>query len=288
MQKLFIDHPELALDVNSRIPQWSISVNEMTNIPGLADALLKRIDYISKIDEEEYYQDVASEVNNLLQQEKSDIVYFVWLGKTGGSGPYIFNKIRSCLPTELQHRVQGLPSTHVDVLAHSRTTSNKNIHYYICDDSANSGRQLSGCLGAFDWYGRDYPKNKLSRLLSFAFIGPKNVTVHVKMMRITDQGLSLINESQNKAKNTHLSFVNTSPRMPTAADVLRSLGVDTDRINSEVRKAILCTHHGWPSAILGFFYHKIQDNLPPVLIPGGVKVNGVDPLLNQEIEKMYD
>ncbi|HWA52108.1 MAG TPA: hypothetical protein VG895_03585 [Patescibacteria group bacterium] len=282
LTKLTEDYPNSSAKLKEQIPKWKAGVDKLSGIPGLGNELLQTMDYVSKSEEEKYFIDTASEIQSILERETKDKVYFVSLGKEGGSGPYISDQIKAKLPENLRDRVESLLSTRVDINTHTKENQGKNgIHYFICDDSANSGRQLESCLGAFDWYAR---KNSERRLFDRA----KDINVHIRMMRIADPAVGIISKYVDKAKNSHLHIDNKSPRMPLTSDALFKIGANPSKLSQEAQNAILYTHHNWEGAILGFFYHKIQDNLPPILIPGRNRYESLTPLLSDtEVIKPY-
>jgi len=62
MQQLSEDHPELALEILSRIPEWLHAVDNKSGIDGFGEAILNKMDYISKKEIAEFIDSIAEEV----------------------------------------------------------------------------------------------------------------------------------------------------------------------------------------------------------------------------------
>lgn len=284
MQELSIDHPEIAAKVAKDIPRWCLEINTLAGHEGVGQAMLRGARYFSKREQDLYLQGVANEATSLLRQNRRKEVVFVNL-EGSGSGAYFFDLCMQRVPEELRSRVELKPIT--SVVYQQDRKAKRDVEYFALDDSANSGQQLQQLLGGMIRFAEHgHPPARRWGWPS----PPKPIKFHLRMMAVTSHA----EESQFdpvarriKGKEGVISLDAKYEKMPLMREVFAEAGISLGSLSADALAGLRTV---LPPAILGFFFHRMQDNLPYLFSAPSVGLTHLPlPLFRpgQRIEKAY-
>jgi hypothetical protein len=278
LEEMERDHPEIARDIRSRLPEWSRVVDEKSGMPGFAQEVLGHMEYISEADVELFVDSVASEVKQIKEKDPDKPICFVSWTTDGGSGKWFYDKVID--------RLKDIDTNNITLLASHDIVTSKNSFqfsstYFYLDDAANSGQQLQLGINAFDVMLRD---DSIDRQV----IAKNPIDVRIRLMRVTDHVVNNIINRPRKffADDSGRKLLNIDTEgnplanihMPTMDDVSKNLGIPVEQILN--KGLFFYGHHGRSPASLGVFWHRAQDNMPVAIIEGRLS-NLIPPLITE-------
>lgn len=245
------DNPELAERINGRVKGWAEQVDTLAGVEGIGDAVLNNMEYISKAEVMQHLDNVTHEIRSILEQDEHKRITLVTIRTDGGSQVWMHSEIQKRLGTELAERVSLITSDEV--------SSSRDTEFFFVDDSINSGKQF----------------NRVAQNIAFACSenGTQNYVLRVRCLRINRDGLDY-NRAMTSLRNQRnlallpsrrfANYVSNEPLKTTKA-ALDALGITRDDLNN-AGLVVNTSPHTAEYGTLTLWWHKVQDNMPPVLI----------------------
>jgi hypothetical protein len=262
------DHPELAQSIKGRINEWTDSVNKIMGRDDFAKTVLDNIDYVSRDEITQFISQVAAEVIDLIDSGVKEIIFFKHID--GDSRDWFYKILLEQIPKDkrdiLKYRSSFYVRTYPDA------------HFFILDDSSNSGKQLEATVQTPFIQEKDHLS--FTNQLRVLFLG-KKTSLHIRLLRITEYAKNNLEKTASENKKSIVELDIQAKKMPTIKDVLNQLGMRFEDLNKEQQR-LLKAHHEYHSPILGFFFHKLQDNLPTMLISGRLDDKDFQPLIGTQ------
>lgn len=258
LDELATDHAELAKRVEAAIPGWASAVDDFIGRDGFAAAVLHKIDYVSKRETDLFLQNVANEVAALLSRDPKVCAKFLQVS-CAGSAQFLFAQVLSRIPVALHDRVLLAECLETGIARDRR--DGPPVEYFLLDDSANSGQQFNHLLTPIRSYVDAYRPPSRWRWSR----EPAPLVVHLRMIRMTDYALTHVLDplkTRALSHNVPIVFDSTHKRMPVLTDVLSDFGI-VARALTEPARSLMGGEERAP--ILGFFSHRMQDNMPKFL-----------------------
>lgn len=299
LEEMSKDYPDLAKRVTADLPEWEASVDKYLGLADSGKSIADAIEYTN-------WQEIR---NSILRwrEELKDILLgdpnkrAAVISIIGGSTRYFANQVISELPEELRKRIDQITTVEEADEYVSNHLPNENTHsptdYFIFDDSSNSGSQLVTTINSFmgsvgeEAYNAANTRNQGSAYLKWLNnTDAKKSNLYVRMLAMTD----IAKKDSAAAFNYHSTCSNKYPpvisldirakKMPETMEVLKTLQIPKDRVTVDFK----ASHAGMMPTVLGIFAHKIQDNLPPVLLEGKRTNSQIKPLFKAtDIPKTY-
>ncbi len=288
LNKLGIDHPTVANEIRSRIPEWKKKVDELSGIEDFGAKMLNAIEYVDKEETDRLISSVADEIRKIREKDPTKPIRFIAWSTTDGSGKWFYDQLVASLQDISTDNISLIAPYDVgyeaDLKAYEPT-------YFYLDDAANSGQQIQQGVFAFRSvvgnleYSVDQGEDENAMI-------ENPIDVRIRLLRVTDEVTDFINRQKkffiNKSGHPLVvidteSNPNANKRMPTVSDLITNLGLKADDIQNY--GAFLYGHHGRFPTTLAIFRHKIQDNMPIALVEGRLSSDKVPFLISQENRK---
>jgi len=273
--KLAIDYPEVADKIKAKLPQWKENVDRLMGIEGFSDIVLNQIEYISKEEEEEFFLQVREEIKSKLESNQALTIYFLIHSIRSRSGNYFFNAICNGLSDSNKERLKKVTAIEFNEMMDEGMVPTE---IYFCDDSSNSGSQLVGqTINLLPRFSRG----------EMGSSSGEKINLHIRLLRIDHKAEVKINDLLKRLENAiEVSIDVEAKPIANMKDIATHFGITS--LSSPEQQYIFNTHHQMGIATLAIFYHKLQDNLSPLLIPGRAEKelakHGIKPLFEQETE----
>ena len=284
------DSPEGAARIKKDLPRWCREVDQLAGVPGLGRTIASRIRYIGKEETQKFINNTAREVESLLRTDPNGSIHFLACGKDDGSERYFFDQVLASLDPVLQSRIRFVRSLHINLPKQMAQEKTGTLHYFICDDSSNSGQQLSLMVNKF-LMNADCPLPSSGwRAWLPRFLRPRELrrdfNLHVRLLGITDHASKKLDSIVKERAPNHTHVDLKAGRLPDMEDVLEELRLSPDNLSKKARHELCSQGHCTLLPILAFFHHKVQDNVPYALSHGSGLPGG--PLLREsDIESCY-
>ena len=267
LQGLTLDYPQAAEQIVADLAVWITKLDEMAGVPGLAQKILDRTEYISKDQIKSFVDKVTQEVTAILQSDPTQKVIFVTYGGESQSGRFFFDWLKAELPVQLADAISLVPAFDLD----STLDKTSAKHVFYLDDSSNSGQQLYQCLVPLKSFVDAHQKDC------------REILVHVRLLQIAPEGRDSFQTIEKFLYGSPVKLDIQATAMPNMRDVQNDLGSTFGLLSPTARRSFL-SEHNMGVATLAIMWHKFTDNLPPFYTTGKMakelQSHGIKPLFH--------
>lgn len=251
LEALAIDRPDLAKEIEARIPAWRKEIDQLFGINGLADKFLGRIRYFSAKETVLFIERTAQEIESVLAKNSGQKVGLFVREDSSSSGHYFANKIINYLESNSTSN----NTDRIVIVPFGKKIETGNIETcFYADDSSNEAIQM------MDFF-RLLKCGKIDQL--------KNL--HLRLIAITDYARDHIESVLMPENKTIENISLNGAKMPTNQDFLAEYPI----VGNKFMQIIADSHPSISETalrlvnreILGIFYHTFQDNLNYLMIP---------------------
>lgn len=295
VQKLAVDHPDLARSVQAKIGPWKAEMDIKTGRTDVGEALLQSIDYVSSSEIDSCVGRWAQEVTDALTQRPEQKI--VILRGVGGSQDHFGQRVYDQIPEALRDRVTIIGG---DPMLNRMTGAAKDLDtfldtdFYLFDDSINSGQQVKNML--MPKFARmtdriyDSAQAQSCGQDFFDLVDGKThkPAFRIRSMRITHYGQTQLEErwqlmqqsgEMGRMYGSVMDLdIQTAGIMPTVNEVLAPLNIEWP--DNDLPGYLYSQRHVAGDPIVGFFATKIQDNLPGALCQSTMTPKDITPLFD--------
>ena len=276
LKKLSVDHPQVAEDIRKRIPEWKEKVDELSGVKDFGTNILNEIEYVGKDETDQLVNSVADEIRKIREGNPNKPIRFVAWSPNDGSGKWFYDQIIDSL--------QDTSTENISIIAPYNVVDRPDLKayepvYFYLDDAANSGQQIQQGINAFRRVIRNLTHSESRKEDEKAMI-EKPIDLRIRLLRMTDKVKDFIDQQKKYLLNergvplVHIDIESNpyaNKHMPTMDDLAVKLGLDENNVQN--KNIFFYGHHGrYPTTLTGF-RHKIQDNMPIILVEGKFSEN---------------
>lgn len=288
LKKLTIDHPKVANEIRKRVPEWKNKVEQLSGISNFGDKILDGIEYVDELETRLLIESVADEVRKIRENDPKKKIKFIADREKNGSGKWFYDQIIKSLEDTSINDISIISSNKVVNLPASELCETT---YFYLDDAANSGQQIQQAIYSFRTFLK-FLKPSENREEVEKRMTEKPIDLRIRLLRITERVEDFIDQQKKYLQNEKGNILvnidlngnpNANKHMPTMADLVTKLGMKEDDVQN--MRAFFYGHHGRYPTTLTTYRHKIQDNMPIILVEGRWSSETVPFLFSQENQK---